>query len=425
MKGMEPDGTQTGTRQADAEPRLSAAYWRLWWATGVSTAGDGAFAAAVALLAVTVTRDPRLVSVVSAATYLPWLLLSLPAGALVDRYDRAGLMRRAQAVQAVIAGVIALLAASGRIGVPTFAVMAFGLGACAVVSAGAAQAILPDLVAKPLLHRANGHQQTITTIGSQFLGPPIGGLLFAVTAALPFGMGAGSFALSAALLTPLPGRGPRQGGRPPTHPLHPPTRTAIADGLRWLARHRLLRTLAVLLGVNTFCGHLGNATLVLLATRTLGLDARGYGLLLAGAAVGSLLGGLTGARVISRAGELPALLTGLAVNVAVFIGIGLSPKAIVLGVLLSVNGFVVTLWNIVTVSLRQQVVPSEMLGRVNGVYRMLGWGLIPLGALAGGWMAHAFGLRAPYLVAGAVRGIALLTVTPALIRAIRGRKGSG
>nr|BFE81620.1 hypothetical protein GCM10020093_042210 [Planobispora longispora] len=89
MKGMEPDGTQTGTRQADAEPRLSAAYWRLWWATGVSTAGDGAFAAAVALLAVTVTRDPRLVSVVSAATYLPWLLLSLPAGALVDRYDRA------------------------------------------------------------------------------------------------------------------------------------------------------------------------------------------------------------------------------------------------------------------------------------------------------------------------------------------------
>ncbi|WP_229802894.1 MFS transporter [Planobispora rosea] len=404
MKGMGCEGTRAG-----ASPRLSPAYWRLWWATGVNAAGDGVFAAAVPLLAVTITRDPRLVSVVSAAMYLPWLLLSLPAGALVDRYDRVGLMWRAQALQAVIAGAIAVLAASGRLDIPMLAIMTFALGVCTVVSATAAQAIMPDIVAAPLLHTANGHQQTITTLGSQFLGPPIGSLLFAVAVALPFGMDAASFALSAALLAVLPGCGRRRGE-------HPPMRTAIADGLRWLVRHRLLRTLAVLLGVNTFCGHLGNATLVLLATRTLGLDARGYGLLLAGAAAGSLLGGLAGARVVSRAGELPALLTGLAVNVVVFIGIGLSPNAIVLGTLLAVNGFVVTLWNIVTVSLRQQAVPSGMLGRVNGVYKMLGWGLIPLGALAGGLVAHALGLRAPYLVAGVLRGIVLLAAVSALRR---------
>ncbi|MFI6798222.1 MFS transporter [Streptosporangium canum] len=404
---MTQDMTQT-----DAEPRLSGAYWRLWWATGINSMGDGAFAAAVSLLAVTITRDPRLVSVVSAATYLPWLLLSLPVGALVDRHDRIALMWRTQAIQAVIVGVIAVLAAFGRIGIPVLAIMAFGLGACAVVFANAAQAVLPDIVAKPLLHKANGHQQAITTIGLQFAGPPLGSLLFAVAVALPFGMDAGSFALSAALLATLPRRTRRQVE-------HPPMRTAIADGLRWLARHRLLRTLAVLLGVNTFCWQLGNVTLVLLATQTLHLDARGYGLLLAGAATGSLLGGLVSARVVEKMGALPTLLTALAVNVVIFVGIGLSPNAIVLGALLAVNGFVITLWNIVTVSLRQQIVPSKMLGRVNSVYRMLGWGLIPLGALAGGLVAHAFGLRAPYPVAGVLRGIALLAAMPVLIRAMR------
>ncbi|GAA3442930.1 MFS transporter [Planomonospora venezuelensis] len=408
---MEPDGTQT-----EAEPRLTAAYWRLWWATGVSSIGDGVFAAAVPLLAVTITRDPRLVSVISAAAYLPWLLLSLPAGALVDRYDRAGLMWRSQAVQAVIAAVLALLASLGRIGIPVLAVLAFGLGVCTVVSAGAAQAIVPDLVAKPLLHRANGHQQTITVLGRESAGPMIGSLLFAAAAALPFGTHTGALALSAALLASIPRCRSR-------HAEHPPMRTAIADGLRRLARHRLLRTLALLLGANTFCAHLGNATLVLLATQVLRLDTRGYGLLLAGAATGGLLGGLASARVVGRIGALPALLTALAANVAIFAGIGLSPNAAVLGALLALNGFAVTLWNVVTVSLRQEIVPSGTLGRVNSVYRMIGWGLIPLGALTGGLVAHVFGLRAPYLVAGALRGIALLAALPAMIRALRAGAG--
>lgn len=400
--------------RTDPRPRLSSAYWRLWWAAAIDNIGDGAFAAAVPLLAVTITRDPRLVSLVSAATFLPWLLLSLPAGALVDRHDRAGLMWRSQAIQAVVVGIIAILAAVGHIGIPVLVVTAFGLGACDVVFTNAAQAILPDLVAKPLLHRANGNQQTALTIGQLFVGPPVGSLLFAIAVALPFGLDAGSFALSAALLATLPRRAGRQTG-------HPPMRAAIADGLRWLTRHRLLRTMAILLGVNTFCGQLGNATLVLLATGLLHLDARGFGLLLAGAAVGSLLGGLVNAAVVARIGALPALFTSLATNAVVFVGIGLSPNAVVLGALLAVNGFVTTLWNIVAVSLRQHVVPTDLLGRVNSVYKMLGWGLMPLGAVVGGVVAHVFGLRAPYPVAGALRGIALLVATPVLISAMRER----
>lgn len=396
--------------------RLPPEYWRLWWADGINSVGDGAFAAAVPLLAVTVTRDPRLVSVVSAATYLPWLLLSLPAGAAVDRYDRAGLMWRSQALQAAIVGVIAVLAATGHVSVAALAVLAFALGACQVVVGNAAQAILPDVVAKPLLYTANGTQQTAMTVGQQFVGPPVGSLLFALGAALPFGMDAASFAVSAGLLATLPRRARHRTGH---RPGHPPLRASIAEGLRWLARHRLLRALAALLAVNTFCFQLGTATLVLLATQTLDLGTRGYGLLLAGAAVGSVLGGLVNARVVARVGALPALGGSLAGNAAVFVAIGLSPGALALGVLLAANGLLTTMWNIVTTSLRQQIVPADLLGRVTSAYKMLGWGLMPLGALAGGMVAQAFGLRAAYPIAGVLRGIALLALLPVIARAMR------
>lgn len=387
---------------------LPTAYRRLWWATGIDNLGTGAFTAAVPLLTVTVTHDPRLVSLVSAAAYLPWLLLSLPAGALADRLDRAALMWRAQAGQAALVAVTAVLAACDAAGVPVLVVTAFGIGAGDVVFGTAAQAILPDLVAQPLLPRANGRQQAVTTITEQFAGPPLGSLLFGVAAALPFALDAVSFALSAVLVATLPRR---------THVVR--TRSAVREGLSWLLRHRLLRTLAILVGVNTFCGQLAFATLVLLATEVVHLDARGYGLLLAGAALGSVLGGLVNARIVARIGARAALLAALAANVGAFAGAGLSRDPVVLGGFLAVTGFVTTLWNIVTIGLRQQLVPAALLGRVTSAYRLLGWGLIPVGTLAGGLVAHQLGLRAPYLVAAAVRGIALLAVLPVLVRSLR------
>lgn len=397
------------------ESRLPAAYWRLWWAAAVDNVGDGVFASALPLLAVTITRDPVLISAVSAATYLPWLLLSLPAGAMVDRRDRISLMWRSQAVQAFIVASVTVLLAVGKASVPGLAVMGFGLGACEVVFANASQAVVPDIVPEALLIKANGRQYTVANVGQLFIGPPVGSLLFAVAVALPFGVDAGSFALSAGLLATLPHR-PR---RPRANAAQPSIREAIAEGLRWLRRHRLLRTLAGLLAVNTFCFQLGNVTVVLLATQTLRVSDRGYGVLLAGAAIGSVLGGVADASIVAWIGELPALLVALGANVFIFAAIGISPNAVVLGMLLGLNGFVTTMWSIVTVSVRQKAVPSELLGRVNSAYRMLGWGLMPLGALAGGVVARELGIRAAYPVAGALRGIALLAVLPVLITAMR------
>lgn len=403
--------TQTATR---TPARLGRDYWRLWWANAISSTGDGAFVAALPLLAVTITRDPRLVSVVTAATYLPWLLLSLPAGAVVDRYDRATLMWRAQAVQAAVVTIIAVLIVMHQADIEVLAVGGLLLGSAEVIFSNAAQAVLPALVPPELLPKANGSQQVSLTVGESFLGPPAGSLLFAAAAVLPFGLDAASFAGSAALLARLP-----RTGHAPKDAKHPRIRAQIAEGLRWLARHRLLRVVAVLLGIYNFANQMGQAVLVLLATQTLHVSTRGYGLLLAASAVGSVVGGLVNPILTRRMGMLPSLVLPALVDAAAFVGIGLAPGPLVVAALLAAQGFSVAMWNVVTVSLRQRVVPGHLLGRVNSVYRMLGWGLMPLGALAGGFVAHAAGLRAPYIVAGLLCGLSALVAFPILLAATR------
>ena len=168
-----------------------------------------------------------------------------------------------------------------------------------------------------------------------------------------------------------------------------------------------------------FANQMGQATLVLLATVTLHTGTRGYGFLLAATAVGSVAGGLLAPGLTGRLGMLPSLITGGAIDAAVFVGVGLAPDPAVAAVMLAGQGFAVTMWNVVTVSLRQQIVPSRLLGRVNSVYRMLGWGLMPLGALAGGFVAQAAGLRAPYVVGGILCGLSLLAALPFLLAAGR------
>src|SRR5208282_5917010 len=270
------------------------------------------------------------------------------------------------------------------------------LGCAEVVFSNAAQSVLPALVPPELLPKANGSQQVSLTVGESFLGPPAGSLLFCAAAALPFGLDAVSFAGSAALLARLPRTGlprtglPRTGlprtGLPRTglsgtevsrtgisaigqsQSRRPAIRTQIAEGLRWLAGHRLLRVVAVLLGVYNFGNQMGQAILVLLATQTLHVSARGYGFLLAATAVGSVAGGLVNPRLTRRLGLLPSLITGAAIDAAAFVGIGLAPDPAVAAVMLAGQGFSVTMWNIVTVSLRQRIVPAPLLGRVNSAY---------------------------------------------------------
>ncbi|MEE2051121.1 MFS transporter [Nocardiopsis tropica] len=399
------------TQAAERSP-LPTVFWRMMGATGLNAVGQGVFAAALPLLAITITSDPRMVSSVLAVVYLPWLALSLPVGAFVDRYDRARLLWCSQALQALIAGIIALLLAFGSLDIIMLLILAFAMGACQVVIGNVAQTILPDILEKSSLSMANGYQQTIVNVGQQFVGPPLGSFFFAMAVALPFGIDVAVLVLAAVLLFTLPRAASRRVERLRLG-------RAIADGFLWLVGHRLLRTLAILLGINTFCFHLGNATLVLFATQELSVAPAGYGLLLAAAAVGGVVAGLLCSRIVDVLGARVALLGSLGINAVVFIAVGMSPHAVALGALLAVNGFCAVIWSVITVSMRQKIVPSDLLGRVNSIYRMVGWGLIPLGVLAGGFLAHWLGLRSPYPIGGCIRGVSLLVAAPVIIRAMR------
>ena len=400
---MLADMAATGARRTPLGP----AYWRLWWASAVSTTGDGVLVAALPLLAVTITRNPLMISLVTAAEFLPWLLLSLPAGVLVDRHDRATLMRRAQVLQGSVIAVLTVLVLARWTDIAVLAVAAFGLGVGEVVFSNASQSVLPQLVRAEQLPEANGNQYAVQTIGQEFAGPPLGSLLFAAAAAIPFALSAASFAGSAALLARLP-------KHPPDTVPDGTVRSRVAEGLRWLLGNRLLRVVAVVLGVSSFCNTMGMATLVLLVTETLKVSSRFYGILLAAAAVGSVLGGLLNPWLTRRLGQVPSLVIAMGAVSVIYVGIGLAPNAPVMAALEVCNGFVVTMWNIVTVTLRQRIVPNDMLGRVNSAYRMIGWGLMPVGAVAGGLVAHVAGLRAPYVIAGVLCGITTLAALPLL-----------
>ena len=288
-----------------AEGKLGSAYWRLWTASTISNLGDGIDLAALPLLAASLTRDPRLVAGLATAAGLPWLFFALVAGAIVDRTDRRALMVRVNVARGLLVGVVAVTAATGTARIWSLYLVAFALGVAETLFDNAAQSMLPSIVPPSLLELANGRQYAAEVVGNSFVGPPVGGLLFAATLSLPFWADAASFFVSAALIATLVGSfrpPPRLGldGQPaPRRSI----RADIGEGLRWLYHHRVLRTLALLLGTLNFCGNMALATFVLFSQEELGLNDTGYGLLLAGMAVGGVIGGLVGA----AGGRLPRL----------------------------------------------------------------------------------------------------------------------
>jgi len=218
----------------------------------------------------------------------------------------------------------------------------------------------------------------------------------------------GSFAVAAVLVFGL--RGSFRSARTGTSRL----REDVLEGVRWLWRHRLLRTLALLLAVINVTYAAGEGVLVLYALQELDLGRLGYPLLLGVLAAGSLVGGALTPRLRERFGTQPLIATAAALMTLGLLALGLSTRLPLVLMGLFAGGLGSLVWNVVTITLRQQLVPAGLLGRVTSAYRLVGLGAIPLGALAGGLVAHALGLRAVYLLAGTVLGLAVLAAAPRL-----------
>lgn len=400
-------GGVTGVEEpvrTDASPRpdesgLGGRFWRLWSASAVSNLADGIVKIALPLVAVGYTRSPVLVAGVAAAYSLPWLLFALPAGALADRLDRRRVMLAANTLRAALIGALALAAAFDSGSIWLLYLVALGLGIAETLYDTSAQSILPQVVTRDQLPRANGRLAAVELAANQFVGPPLAGFLIAAGVALALAGPAVLWALAVAALLLVTGRFRIERDEPTT------MRADIAEGLRFLWRHRLLRTLATMVGTSNFITSGIFAVLVLYAVgpdSAIGLTEPGYGVLLTTIAAGIVLGSIATARIEQRLGRSRTLALSVLAMAAVVGVPALSTNPFVIGTVFFVGGILLATWNVITISLRQRITPDRLLGRVNSGYRMLAWGSMPAGALVGGLLAEAFGLRAVFAILGSL-----------------------
>lgn len=376
-------------------PRLGRGFGALWAANAVSNVGDGVVLAAGPLLVASLTDDPALIGGAAFVQQLPWLLFSLPSGAWVDRLDKRGLVVRVDLLRGLVMALLAAAVATGVVGIPLIYLAFFVLGSAETLADTASISMLPAVVPADRLPAANARLLGTHILANQLVGPPLGAWLFVAAAAVPFGLDALSFVLAAVLIgTLLPRHAGRaaDAGEVPRRPL----RAEIGEGVRWLWRHPVLRMLAVaicLMNV-TFFGAF--AILVLYARERLGLPEVGYGVLLACSSVGGLLGSLVAGRLERRYGASVLLRVGLVVETATHLVFALTRSPLVAGGTFAVFGVHAIVWSVVTLSLRQRIVPARLQGRVNSVYYLFSIGGAAVGALVSGLLARVLGITAPF-----------------------------
>jgi MFS family permease len=372
----------------------------LWVANAVSVTGDGVTVTAGPLLAASITRDPLLVAGALFAQLLPWLIFTLFSGALVDRLEPGRLIVIADLLRAAVIGGLGASVLTGRAHLAALYGALFILGTGSTVSDTAALSLPTLLVSPDDLVRANAGLQGVQLVGSDLVGPPLGAYLFVLAAGLPFAFDAATFVVGAALIASI-----RRGRTAVPARERTRLRREIAEGVRWLVAHSGLRMLAAALFVMNIMLGSTLAILVLYVRVRLGLGAGGYGMLLACSATGGVIGTIIVKRLLARLDASFLLRVGLIIECATHVSLALTRRPWVAALTLVVFGVHNGVWNVVTVTLRQNAVPEQLLGRVNSVYSTFAMGGFAVGSLTGGLLARGFGLTAPFWVAAAAVAI--------------------
>ena len=368
----------------------------------MSNLGDGVFVIALPLLATRVTDDPVSVGLIAAFFTIPWLLFALPVGVIIDRSDRRRVLIVSDLCRAALVGAFALVVAFGDVQIWMLWLLAFGLGIGEVFFDSGSQTILPAIVPEAQLERANGFFYATEVATNTFIGMPLGGALIAVAVWLPFGVDAASFVLAAALAATVSGSFRPTATAPASTEPRPVAISIVTDmraGVRWLLDQAVLRSLVVVVALMNLAFAATQATFVLFAKDELNISDGAFGPLLALVGLGALVAGLTGGKLIEAVGRRAVMVTAALIPAATSALIGMFPNVWVAIPLTALQAFTTTIWSIVAVSLRQQIVPTHLFGRVNSIYRWISTGAMPLGALFGGVMAGAYGLRTPYFAA--------------------------
>jgi MFS family permease len=383
-----------------------APFPRYWLSKFLADFGDGVRLAAFPLLAAQLTRAPAAVAAVTAVQGLPWLLFGAGAGVIVDRSDGRRLMIAVDITRAVIIAALAVAILAHSAGLALIYVTAFVTGTGSALRDTAATTAVPRLVEPARLEQANGRLIAGQIVGSELAGPAAGGWLFGLAAVLPFAVNAGTLGIAVLLLLTLPSVF-RPAPRDPAARGLASMRRDLREGFAWLWHHADVRDLTLAAGVISAMDAAWFAVLVLYVIQILHQRPGAYGLLLAIGALGGIATGGLGAQVSRRLGARRSLLLAGLVMAATQAGLGLTSNAAVAAMMLFASSGAWALFNLAAVTMRQRRVPAELLGRVSSLYGTVTRGAEALGAIAGGVLAVAAGIRAPML-AGAVP---LLAVT--------------
>jgi MFS family permease len=367
----------------------------VWLSVMVSSAGDGMFLTAFPLLAAILTRDPVLIAGVTIASRLPWLMFSLFTGALADRMDRRKLMIGADIIRLVIVGLLGIAILTEVVNIWMLYLSAFLLGSCETLHVNAAQGLIPAIVKPEDLLEANARFASGQIVAAQFIGPPLGVAMFNASMSLPFLADAATFAGSAVLVSRVPDE----------HAVEPPTTKILQDikeGIRYTIETVSLRRLTEILMVVNFFYFAANSLLVLYNEDLLGGNKITFTALSVGAASGTVISRFFLDKITTKLGKTRTLQVSLWAWAIATIGLAVAWEPILAIVMHLVLGVGSGWWIALNTTLRQQITPTRMLGRMNAVSRTVTWGIVPFGALFGGVAARVFGLRGPFIISAIV-----------------------
>ncbi|KVO40613.1 transporter [Burkholderia ubonensis] len=361
--------------------------------TALTNLADGVTKVALPLMATALTQSPLQISGVSLTLTLPWLLVALHVGVLVDRADRRVLLWLANGMRLAAIAVLVLLSLSNGITLPVLYIGGLTLGIAEVIALTSAAALVPDAVAPAGRERANAWVAGAETVCNEFCEPLMGGLLVAAGTALALGAVASAYLIGVLVLCFLVGRfrvvHAPDAAREPVH-------RQIAEGLHYLWREPILRLMAVTLTVLCACWGAWLAVMPLFATKVMGLDARGYGVMLSALGIGGFAGALSvttlnrwfGRRTVMFV-DLLGTLAMMAMPVATINLWAVAASAFA-------GGLGGTLWSVNSRTISQALVPGALFGRYNAAARLFSWGAMPVGAGLGGVLAELFGLRVAF-----------------------------
>ena len=386
---------------------MGPAFNRLWAGSIISNLADGVLIAAAPLLAITLTDSTVLISIIGAMVMLPWLLFAMPIGVMVDRVDRRFILAGSNAIRSAVVGVVALGIATGHVTIYWLIFSAFIIGVCEVATDTTAQSLIPQILDKEHYEKGNSRLQISETVIQGFIGSPLSGFLYALAIWLPFFINSIGYAIATFFALSIPIQYLQDVRTDIPIAKKPHFIEDIKFGIKYLYNHKLLRRLVVTTASIGVCYSAGTATMVLFIIKDLKVEPRYFGIILTIQGMGALLGAIVAPKASAKFGRDIMMTLGITLSSVVLLLQGFAPNIYIFVGLATFGGFAIAQWNILLMATYQTVIPNELYGRIHGTRRTLVWGMMPIGSVIGGVLAH-FNLRLPMYVGGLIATIVSL-----------------